>query len=890
MQNGNAGSCIDNDQNLWLGLTSGLCRINLNRTNSGKYAYQLWPFLPDRPHSKAKTRTTFVATASGNRLLVGTNGNGFYIVTRKDDNHYVFKQYSTRDGLANNNVRGIVEDEHGRIWISTLHGLSCFFPRRKRFQNYTRQDGLANDQFYWNAAYKGHDGTLYFGSMTGLSAILPDSIQALSPKSIPVAFTRFRTLKGEIPLGDGTVDLHERDKFVSIEFAALDFNTTPQAAYAYRLKGINDRWTVVTASNRNLSYANLPAGHYTLEVRYAPDGANFENAGKAEMDIRIYPYFYKTVWFRILACTSFILMIYLLYKWRVRSLKRQKDELHCKVTERTREIEVQKHLLAQRSDALEQQNKMLNQQKAELLYKSRKIQELTADKLAFFTNITHEFRTPLTLIIGPVRHLLETNTDIETNKQLQIVDRNSHYLLSLVNQLLDFRKVESGNMKITLHEGYLLPLFQNLKLLFSAYAAEKGLRIQYYFHLPECTVSFDEDALHKILFNLVSNAIKFTPKGGCIKLFTKTLTSTSGSLLFVSVCDTGPGVAEKDKEMIFQRFYQSDKRPCTSINGQSGTGIGLYLCRQLVQLQGGKIWVVNNRTAGCSFRFLLPLHLIEASPSTRVQISLPKSPETHKKMMETEKSSINLLIVEDNKDMREYLHTILSPYYHCLEASQGKEALDILHTQHVDFILSDLMMPIMDGMELSRHVKSDFSISHIPFLILTAKTSETAHIQSFEFGVDAYLTKPFDEHLLLTRIENLLRNRKRLQEKFAYHMISEELHIKTGTQDQAFMDKLLDLLKKNYSNAEYGVDEFSVDMGISRSLLYKKTQELTGTAIGELLRNYRLNIAKEILISKTGHTLNISKIAYQVGFNDPKYFTRCFTKHFNVPPSKFTGK
>ncbi|WP_443688602.1 two-component regulator propeller domain-containing protein [Paraprevotella xylaniphila] len=890
MQNGNAGSCIDNDQNLWLGLTSGLCRINLNRTNSGKYAYQLWPFLPDRPHSKAKTRTTFVATASSNRLLVGTNGNGFYIVTRKDDNHYAFKQYSTRDGLANNNVRGIVEDEHGRIWISTLHGLSCFFPRRKRFQNYTRQDGLANDQFYWNAAYKGHDGTLYFGSMTGLSAILPDSIQALSPKSIPVAFTRFRTLKGEIPLGDGTVDLHERDKFVSIEFAALDFNATPQAAYAYRLKGINDRWTVVTASNRNLSYANLPAGHYTLEVRYAPDGTNFENAGKAEMDIRIYPYFYKTAWFRILVCTSFILMIYLLYKWRVRSLKRQKDELHCKVTERTREIEVQKHLLAQRSDALEQQNKMLNRQKAEILYKSRRIQELTAEKLAFFTNITHEFRTPLTLIIGPVRHLLETNTDIETNKQLQIVDRNSHYLLSLVNQLLDFRKVESGNMKITLHEGYLLPLFQNLKLLFSAYAAEKGLRIQYYFHLPECTVSFDEDALHKILFNLVSNAIKFTPKGGCIKLFTKTLTSTSGSLLFVSVCDTGPGVAEKDKEMIFQRFHQSDKRPCTSINGQSGTGIGLYLCRQLVQLQGGKIWVVNNRTAGCSFRFLLPLHLIEASPSTRVQISLPKSPETHKKMMETEKSSINLLIVEDNKDMREYLHTILSPYYHCLEASQGKEALDILHTQHVDFILSDLMMPIMDGMELSRHVKSDFSISHIPFLILTAKTSETAHIQSFEFGVDAYLTKPFDEHLLLTRIENLLRNRKRLQEKFAYHMISEELHIKAGTQDQAFMDKLLDLLKKNYSNAEYGVDEFSVDMGISRSLLYKKTQELTGTAIGELLRNYRLNIAKEILISKTGHTLNISEIAYQVGFNDPKYFTRCFTKHFNVPPSKFTGK
>lgn len=891
MQHGNAGSCIDNDHNLWLGLTSGLCRINLKRTNSGKYAYQLWPFLPDRPHSKAKTRTTFIATASGNRLLVGTNGNGFYIVTRKDDNHYAFKQYSTRDGLANNNVRGIVEDGHGRIWISTLHGLSCFFPRRKRFQNYTRQDGLANDQFYWNAAYKGHDGTLYFGSMTGLSAILPDSIQAPSPKSIPVAFTRIRTLKGEIPLGNGTVDLHERDKFVSIEFAALDFNATPQAAYAYRLKGIDDRWTVVTASNRNLSYANLPAGHYTLEVRYAPDGANFENTGKAEMDIRICPYFYKTAWFRILACTSLILMVYLLYKWRVRSLKRQKDKLHCKVTERTREIEVQKHLLAQRSDALEQQNKMLNRQKAEILYKSRKIQELTADKLAFFTNITHEFRTPLTLIIGPVQHLMASCNPPEKDKQLRLIERNARYLLSLVNQLLDFRKVESGNMGITLREGCLLPFFRNMEFLSRAYATEKGVDMQCHFHLPEHEMAFDGEALHKIVSNLISNAVKFTPEGGLIKLYAAVLPSVPANVLFVGVCDTGPGIATEEQEQIFNRFYQSGKTVQTYAPGQSGTGIGLYLCRQLVQLMEGKIWVKNNPKGGCDFRVLIPLKAaIRNLPNNNVRHAQHFQKEQHPTEESGGDGTVNLLIVEDNKDMREYLQTILSPYYHCLEASQGKEALDILHTQHVDFILSDLMMPVMDGMELSRHVKSDFSISHIPFLILTAKTSETAHIQSFEFGVDAYLTKPFDEHLLLTRIENLLRNRKRLQEKFAYHMISEELHIKPGTQDQAFMDKLLDLLRKNYSNAEYGVDEFSIDMGISRSLLYKKTQELTGTAIGELLRNYRLNVAKEILISKTGHTLNISEIAYQVGFNDPKYFTRCFTKHFNVPPSKFTGK
>ncbi len=890
MQTGNAGACIDHHHNLWLGLTAGLCRIDLKRFHQGKIAFQLWPYKLNNPQSHTKERITFVTTSSDNRILVGTNGNGFYIGTRMGDGTYTFQNHSTRDGLVNNHVRGILEDDTKNIWISTLHGLSCFFPQKQCFQNYTLDDGLACNQFYWNAAYKGTKGELYFGHMTGLSIISPTSQPSILQKIFPVVFTHCQTLQGETQVKDGAIEIHEREKFISIEFAALDYNVTPQAAYAYRLKGFNDQWTITGKDNRTISYANLPPGHYVLEVRYATDGIHFESGSEGKMALHISPYFFRTTWFRIISCLCLILILYLIYMWRVQTLKQQKKELHRKVVSRTQKLKAQTSLLAQRTQTLEKQNELLNQQKAEILSMSKKIQNLTAEKLAFFTNITHEFRTPLTLIIGPVRHLLETNTNIEINKQLQIVNRNSHYLLSLVNQLLDFRKVESGNMNITLHEGYLLPLFQNMKLLFSAYATEKGLKMQYYFHLLEHTISFDENALHKILFNLVSNAIKFTPKGGRIKLFAKTLTSTSGSLLFVSVCDTGPGVTEKDKEMIFQRFYQSDKRPCTSINGQSGTGIGLYLCRQLVQLQGGKIWVVNNRTAGCSFRFLLPLHLIEVSPSTRVQISLQKSTETHKGLMETEENSINLLIVEDNKDMREYLHTILSPYYHCLEASQGKEALDILHTQHVDFILSDLMMPIMDGMELSRHVKSDFSISHIPFLILTAKNSETTHIKSFEFGVDAYLTKPFDEHLLLTRIDNLLRNRKRLQEKFAYHMISEELHIKPGTQDQAFMDKILNLLKKNYSNAEYGVDEFSADMGISRSLLYKKTQELTGTAIGELLRNYRLNIAKEILISKTGHTLNISEIAYQVGFNDPKYFTRCFTKHFNVPPSKFTGK
>lgn len=407
-----------------------------------KIAFQLWPYKLNNPQSHTKERITFVTTSSDNRILVGTNGNGFYIGTRMADGTYTFLNHSTRDGLVNNHVRGILEDDTKNIWISTLHGLSCFFPQKQCFQNYTLDDGLACNQFYWNAAYKGTKGKLYFGHMTGLSIISPTSQPSILQKIFPVVFTHCQTLQGETQVKDGSIEIHEREKFISIEFAALDYNVTPQAAYAYRLKGFNDQWTITGKDNRTISYANLPPGHYVLEVRYATDGIHFESGSEGKMALHISPYFFRTTWFRIISCLCLILILYLIYMWRVQTLKQQKKELHRKVVSRTQKLKAQTSLLAQRTQTLEKQNELLNQQKAEILSMSKRIQNLTAEKLAFFTNITHEFRTPLTLIIGPVRHLLETNTNIEINKQLQIVNRNSHYLLSLVNQLLDFRKVE----------------------------------------------------------------------------------------------------------------------------------------------------------------------------------------------------------------------------------------------------------------------------------------------------------------------------------------------------------------------------------------------------------------------------------------------------------------
>ena len=889
MQNGNAGSYTDIYGNLWLGLTSGLCRIKPACVGNGEENFQLWPYKPDCPDSREKIQVTFISATTDHRLLIGTNGQGFYIGTPSDHGNHIFKNYTTRDGLTDNFVRGIIEDNMGKIWISTLHGLSCFDLKEKRFQNFTKPDGLVCNEFYWNAAYKSLNGVLYFGSLNGLSAVDP-STPSIHRPHIPLVFTQCRTLHGELPVNHRSIDMHERNKFVSIEFAALDYTPTPQAAYSYRLTGINDQWTVVSPNNRTLSYANLPPGRYTLEVCYSTDGIHFDHHTAERLVLNIEPYFYKTYWFYTLVVICILLAMYLLLKWRVHTLKQQKNTLHRKVLERTRELEKQKQLLLLRTSELEEQNAILNRQKTEIIAMSERIQELTADKLSFFTNITHEFRTPLTLIIGPIGRLLRSNIASEFRQQLQIINRNAQYLLSLVNQLLDFRKVESDCMNISPAPGMLLPFFRNIELLFNTYSSNKKPHIRYYYHLSEQIAIFDADALHKILLNLVSNAIKFTPHKGSIKLYASVWKRAHGLALFVCVSDTGPGIAEKDMAHIFDRFYQSSNQSYLSQTGQSGTGIGLYLCRNLVKLQGGEIWVKNNHTQGCSFRFFIPLEESISKTATG-QFGYKKNEETTPETEECiNRTPCTILIVEDNEDMREYLRSILNPYYRCLEATQGEEALNILQTQQTDFILSDLMMPVMDGMELSRRVKSDFRISHIPFLILTAKKSEYTHAQSFEFGADAFLTKPFDEHLLLSCIAGLLSNRRKMQERFAYHMVSDELHINPDTYDKDFMNKVLDTIKKNYTNANYGVDEFVTDMGMSRSLLYKKIQSLTGIPIGEMLRNYRLNIAKEILSGRSGMTLNISEVAYQVGFNDPKYFTRCFTKHFKMSPSKFIRK
>ena len=877
---GSLGGCVTDEGLLWMGTSAGLYSIDLRSYNTGTLRYTLYDKKLDNPSENIVERVTSVYQGNDGTVWIGTNGNGFYQAVSKGS-QYEFKAYNSNDGLVSNNVKGIWQDNGGRLWLTTSNGLSCFNPKDESFMNYTRRDGLSTNQFYWNATSGTDDGTLYAGSIKGFSEIR--FIPRVEMKTqFPVIFTHLNSFDNELTPTGNTLEIHERDKSLSIEFASLDYNPSNLARYAYRLKGFDEKWISVPANQHSVSYTNLRPGKYVFELRYTPDGTNYQIPPK-ELHIRVKPYFYKTPWFILLITFIVLGIIY----GRFHALKRQQDQLHLMVEERTCELENQKRLLSDQKEELSRQNALLKEsneqitdQKNKILEMSRKVEELTVDKLAFFTNITHEFRTPLTLIVGPIERALKLSYNPQVIEQLQLVERNSKYLLSLINQLMDFRKVEEGRMKIVPNYGNMVRFLNEITPSFTDYAQSREIDFRCLTHLPNPFMLFAEDIMQKIMTNLISNALKFTPKGGKVSIYVASLDTGDGEKIFISVHDTGKGIPEEDISRIFNRFYQSDNQSLESVSGQSGTGIGLYLCRKLVTQLGGEITARNNPTGGSTFRVLLPLTrgCEKDAAEEEHEDSRPELPKSSSKLV--------MLVVEDNKDMRDYIRSILSEYYNVLEAADGEEALRVLKINDVDFIISDLMMPVMDGTELLRCIRSDFSISHIPFLMLTAKTSDEARLESYKMGVDAYLLKPFDENMLLARISNILENRKRFQQKFAIDMNTDSLEIEEDSGDKRFLERAMKVVKENYRNPDFEVGDFINAMGISKSLLNKKMQSLTGQSAGQFMRNYRLNLARELLLkNKVSRKMNISEIAYEVGFNDPKYFTRCFTKHFNITPS-----
>lgn len=879
------GGCITKAGDLWLSSVYGLLKINLIAYSRGELSYRKYT---DGAHMSDDERITCVLEAENGDLWIGSNGSGIYRAVR-DSIDYIFSSYTVRDGLISNNVRGIQEDWYGNIWITTVNGLSRYNPKDSMFVGYTSKDGLPSDNFYWNAtAASSNREKIYLGSLEGLSEIHP-VMEKENRMKCPLVINRINVFGRACFPENGVLELHERDKSLTLEFAALDYNPSSLAAYSYRLVGFDDNWVDTRRDRRSVTYTNLKPGKYSFQLRYTSDGKNWVYAGEG-LTIEVSPYFYKTSWF-VISVVLFMLFIgYRIVVWRFNEMKRQQVILHDKVEERTRELKEQQKLLSVQTEELSKQNSLLKEQnikiteqKNKILEMSRKVEELTMDKLTFFTNITHEFRTPLTLIVGPIERALKLSYNPQVIEQLNLVEKNSKYLLSLINQLLDFRKLEEGRMKIICHHGNINTFLEDLLSPFVAFAGDHGITLKIYRRIDNPYMMFDEDIMRKVMTNLISNAIKFTDKGGLVSVYASVVKDKGVEKLYICVRDTGRGIPEGDIERIFNRFYQADNQGLESVSGQSGTGIGLYLCKKLITLLGGSVTAMNNPVAGSSFRIILP---VERGENVEINDELYDDEHDDVSLSPEKNGKLNILIVEDNKDMRDYIRSILAEYYNVMEASNGEEALQVLKTSNIDFVVSDLMMPVMDGMELSHRIRSDFSISHIPILMLTAKTSDEARLEGYKAGVDSYLLKPFDENLLLARISGILENRKRFQQKFYLTMDVDSLGVEEESGDKKFLDKAMKVVKENYMNPDFDVADFINAMGMSKSLLNKKMQSLMGQSTNQFMRNYRLNLARELLLkNKVSHNMNISEIAYQVGFNDPKYFTRCFTKHFNVTPS-----
>jgi signal transduction histidine kinase/ligand-binding sensor domain-containing protein/CheY-like chemotaxis protein/AraC-like DNA-binding protein len=869
---------IDRKKRLWVGTTQGVFIVDLHSfaESNKSFDYEYLKYKLDNPESTQLEKINSILEDSNGTLWLGGNGSGLYRLTSDKNNHFVFKNYTTGHGLPNNTVTGMAEDGQDNLWLTTNDGVSRLNIRSMTFSNYTQADGLPATQFYRNGIhYSAKHDCIYLATIDGLVIIHADK-EALPPAHVQVKLSSLaiggniiypsngKYLKEHITRASG-ISLHEKDNRFSIGFTTQDYGNSSRIRFAYRLEGYEEEWNETPPGNYTARYTAVSSGNYRLQV-CATDELGHWSDEVTEIEVSITPYFYKSGWFYLSLVIAIFLGIYVFYQRKTQVYRERQAQLEQKVEQRTQELAVQNRQL----EAMAQH-----------------VREITEEKIAFFTNITHEFRTPVTLIHGPIEHALKETRDEGVKTQLQIAERNSRYLLSLVNELMDFRKLDMNKVVLDKRPVNFTDFLTELLLPFKVFAEERNIDIHTCFRLDNPFLVIDPAYIRKVMVNLISNAIKFTPDNGQIRIYIASVKAEDGDkMLYINVCDTGYGLVTEDMKKIFDRFFQSKEVRKYPVYSQSGTGIGLFLCSKIVELHGGEIWARNNHTRGASFRILMPLIPGESDeqPVTGQEAVQPGYDLTDISQPADTPKKETILIVEDNKDMRSYIRMLLVGDYRLFEAGNGKEALQIVQKHTIDLIVSDLMMPVMDGMELSRHIKKNLATSHIPFLMLTAIRSEFQEKRSFEIGVDEYLCKPFDEEVFRLRIRNILNLRSKYKKMFSSSSNIEELHIQEESRDKTFITTAINLMKENYADSEYNLERFVRDMRYSKTLVNTKMHDLTGQPIGQFMKNYRLNVARKML-REGPCDINVSEIAYAVGFNDPKYFTKCFKEFFGYLPS-----
>lgn len=715
--------CVDRKNRLWFGTSEGLFIIDLfSFARSRRHLnYVYLRYKLDDKKSTQVERINSVFQDSRGVIWLGGKGTGLYRVIADDMNRFQFKHYGPAEGFDEKTVYGVTEDELGNIWIATENGLSRLLVNSDTFIAYGKSDGLLDKGYDANALYFSQQyNRLYCGKDHGLYQVqLRKPAGLMGSHGVKVSSVRINEGSWMYAEKKSLSGLEEGDQ-LELALTSQGYGYGSSVRIRYKSEEA-EKWTELLSENPVITFPSLASGAYKLEIQ-SMDGEGKWSERILQLDIQVRPYFYKSWWFLLLLLMSVVCLSILFYRYKVRRLRHRQVLLEQLVAQRTHELEVQNHSL-------------------EVM--AHHVEDMAEEKIRFFTHLTHEFRTPVTLIHGPIQQALALTSDKEVKEQLHIAERNVQDLLSLVNELMDFRKLDTEKVKLNIRPFDLISMIDDLLLPFISFVKRRHITLQACYHLKGLSVNADPTYLHRVLTNLLANAVKFTPDGGHIRLYAARLVDNKGKVqLYLSVSDTGCGIPEKDLPQIFDSFFQAQNKVTYPVFGQTGTGIGLNVCKRIVALHGGVISAKNNRAGGTSFRVLLPM---KEMPTEELSAVNGMSEEDNSVV--TEDNSLQkatLLVVDDNHDMRRYIRSLLKNEYKLLEAENGVEAMKIIEKHQVDLIVSDLLMPEMDGLELSKRVKENLATSHIPFLILTAVHSEENEKKCYSIGVDEYLCKPFD--------------------------------------------------------------------------------------------------------------------------------------------------
>lgn len=838
--------CIHEDENgtLWVGTYgNGVYFLNKEKNIKGQMKYK-----PGKANS--------IINNYVNNLFEDHQKN-FWFCTERGLSHYdrktgMIKNYTIEDGLPDNQIFRIMEDNSGLFWISTAKGLSRFNPANNQFTNYHSANGLPTEQFNYNSSFKNDDGTLFFGTVKGMISFNPKDFikNTFIP---PVYITGLQINNEEAPIGNEKNGLHKSITYtrnvtlpydesnISIDVAALSYIIPEMNEYSYKMDGIDKDW-ITLKKNRRIFYTKLPPGKYTFRVK----GSNSEgvwNNKETFLNLEVLSPLWATKWAYLLyfLIVSGIIITIIRY-------------YHLAVTEK-------------------------NKRRIESI-KINTEREIYNAKINFFTNLAHEIRTPLTLIKMPLDKLLNSSiTDNNVNESLKMMKKNTTRLIDLTNQLLDFRKAEANKFSLTFSDTDINELVNEVFTTFKPAADQKNL--SYKLLLPRITLHafIDSEAVKKILSNLFNNAIKYADGFVTIKLLPF---SSEDSMFNIETRNDGHTISEQHKEKIFEPFFRIKET-----EKEAGTGIGLPLARSLAQLHKGNILLKTSEEHENIFLLSLPIH-------QETGINLNKDNEedgadilAKNSLTEIDLSKPNLLLVEDNKEILNYIGQELKQKYNVLSALNGQEAMGILENENINIVVSDIMMPIMDGIDLCKKIKSDFQHSHIPIILITAKNSLQSKIEGLEVGADAYIEKPFSLDHLQAQITNLLSNRNIIKEYFARSPLTHLKGIAGSKADKEFLENLNDAIYEHITDSELDVDRLSAIMNMSKATLYRKIKGLSDLTPNELINLSRLKKGAELL---SNGQYKINEVAYMIGYSLPTNFSRDFQKQFGISPSNFINQ